>query len=103
MLHKIRLQTPEGIREYKFVPDSITFDQAKESGEITVGEEIIYRELLVCILENFSMLAINRIQQIDVPPFAGDSPPFGNVRWEFTMNGVPVNPEVVMNGGNKAT
>ena len=35
MLQKVKLNTPDGIKDYPFVPDSVSYEAALASGEIT--------------------------------------------------------------------
>lgn len=102
MLQRIRLQTPDGIREYVLVPGTNEFDTAKAAGEIHIGDEIVYRNYLVAIIGDFEMLVLERIQMGDpvfgggmepqfAPPAGGWSTDGGN--WSFTINGVPLTPE----------
>lgn len=108
MVAKIKLQTPDGIREYALVPGTNEFDSAKAAGEIHIGDEIVYRNFLVAIIEDFEMLVLERIK-IGDPVFGGGmgpefAPPpggFGDragwntdgANWSFTINGVPLTPE----------
>ena len=80
MLHKMQAQTPEGLREYKVVPDGMVFDQARGSGEIVAGEEIIYRGSIVWLQKDFSMVVFGMIQRPMGPQFVG-----GNGQTFFTM------------------
>ena len=43
MLQKVKLNTPDGIKDYPFVPDSVSYEAALASGEITEGMDIVYR------------------------------------------------------------
>lgn len=113
MLQRIKLQTPDGIREYVLVPGSDAYDAARGAGEIHIGDEIVYRNYLVAIMDDFEMLVLERIQMGD-PVFGGGmgpqfAPPpggfatgsFGDragwntdgANWSFTINGVPLTPE----------
>ena len=80
MLHKMQVQTPEGLREYKVVPNGMVFDQARGGGEIVAGDEIIYRGAIVWLQSDFSMVVIGELQRPMVPQFVG-----GNVQTFFTM------------------
>lgn len=105
MLQRIKLQTPDGIREYALVPGSDAYDAARGAGEIHIGDEIVYRNYLVVIVDDFEMLVMERIQMGD-PVFGGGmagpefAPPVGGwsaspdgMQWHFTVNGQPVTPE----------
>ena len=104
MLQKIKLQTPDGVREYKFLPDGGAYESAKASGEIAVGEEVIYRSFLVHILPGYEMLVL---QQVNIPIMhdtggnpGGEAWSFNPnmAGWSFTVNGVPVDPSQFMGG-----
>lgn len=107
-MQKIQLQTPEGFREYLFIPGTEEFDSARESGEIHIGDEIIYRNCLVEIIDGFAMLVLEMIQGMpmynpgmpNMDGFAGGVPDMGN--FSFTINGRPVTQEefeAMMGGG----
>ena len=81
MLQKVQLQTPEGMIEYPFVPDSRAYDEAVAAGEITVGMDIVYRSFLVHIVTDFAMLILTPI----APPMGAGMP-----GWSFQINGIPV-------------
>ena len=101
MVAKIRLQTADGVREYKFVPHAAALQAAADAGEVGPGEEIIYREYLVLVLGDGEMLILDRVQMA-APVFGGPefAPPVGGwsaspegMQWHFTVNGQPVTPE----------
>lgn len=83
MLSKIQLQTMEGVREYLFVPDNEVFKAALDAGEIGTGMEIVYRQYIVYISEDTSMLIMGVINPAMMVP-----PPGGT--WTFTFNGGPM-------------
>lgn len=98
MVAKIRLQTADGVREYKFVPHAAALQAAADAGEVGPGEEIIYREYLVWVLGDSEMLILDRVQMA-APVFGGGmagpefAPPVDGMQWHFTVNGQPVTPE----------
>lgn len=116
-MQKIQLQTPEGIREYLFIPGTAEYDAARETGEIHVGDDIVYRNCLVEIIDGFAMLVLEMIQGMpmynpvmpDMDSFAGRAPDMGSwqqapggMQWSFTVNGQPVSPDqfnAAMGGG----
>lgn len=83
MLSKIQLQTMDGVREYLFVPDNEVFRIALDTGEIGTCMEIVYRQYIVYIQEDTSMLIMGVIN-----PAMMVSPPGGT--WTFTFNGGPM-------------
>ena len=109
MLQRVRLQTPDGIREYVLVPGTNEFDTAKAAGEIHIGDEIVYRNYLAAIIDDFEMLVLETLQAMpfagpeyvpNMGGFAGGVPDMGSWRsspdgtqWSFTVNGQPVTPE----------
>ena len=101
MIKRIQLQTPDGVREVKYITGSVEFDAARNAGEIAIGEEIIYKNSLVQIIDGFGMLLLDTIQ---CTPFTGG---FSGIhqdggQWSFTINGQPVDPtqmEEFMRGG----
>jgi len=103
MLQKIRLNTPEGIEEYPFVPDSISYEAAVAAGEITEGMDIVYRSFLVHIIHDNEMLVLTRIAPMNVAPEFPNGPAGGMEHWTFTVNGIPVDPSQFMNGGATTT
>lgn len=90
MLQKIQLQTPEGPGEYFFVPDSTAYEQAKEEGVIKEGMDIVYRQFLVHVLPDMSMLVLTKIMPMQAP-MGGFDP--GMPNFQFVVNGVPVSKE----------
>lgn len=93
-MQTVQIQTPEGVRNFPFYMDSAAVRAARDTGEIAVGDEIVYREHLVEVMENDQMLALERIGGMPngFPPFPGTGGA-GGADWMFTMNGVPVTPE----------
>lgn len=108
---KIQLQTPEGVREVKCITGSAEFDAARDAGEIAIGEEIVYKNKLVQIIDGYGMLLLDTVQGAPfMGGFTGGMPDMGGfsgihqdgARWSFTVNGQPVNPEQMeefMRGG----
>ena len=96
MLQKVKLNTPDGIKDYPFVPDSVSYEAALASGEITEGMDIVYRSFLVHIIHDSEMLVLTQIAQFVQNPMGGMQ------GWTFTVNGVPVDPDQFMNGGARA-
>ena len=70
---QIVIQTPDGPKEYLYVPNSVEYDRAVADGKITEGMEIVYRQYLVHILSDMSMLILVQIM-----------PAQPNVTWTFT-------------------
>ena len=99
MLQKIKLQTRDGIREYKFVPSAAALTAAAGAGEISVGEDIVYREYIVMVLEDYELLILDRIPAPVMNMGPEFVPPMGNVQYSFTVNGQPVDPAQFMNRG----
>ena len=91
MLQKIQLQTPDGVQDYIFIPDSVAYDQAKEDGLIVEGMDLVYRQFLVHVLSDLSMLVLTQIAPMAVPNPGAFDPGMPNVT--FTVNGVPVSQE----------
>ena len=99
MVQRIQLQTPEGMREFPYLPTAAALIAAADAGDIVVGQEVIYREYRVLVLEDFELLILDRVGGMVPPEFV---PPFGGVGgadWKVTVNGVPVDPAQFMNGG----
>ncbi len=100
MLQTIRLQTLDGIREYPILPSAAALQAAADAGEISVGDEIVYREFIVLVLEDYELLILDRIpaQVMNMgPEFV---PPMGDgVNMQFFVNGQPVDPAQFMNRG----
>lgn len=97
-MQKIKLQTPEGVREFLLISGTAEYDAAREAGEIHVGDDIVYKNYLVWIIDNFEMLILDMLQGI--PQFDPGMPDMGN--WSFTINGQPITPEqfsAAMGGG----
>lgn len=61
MVQKIQVQTPDGVQEYLFIPDSSVYDQAVAAGEVKEGMDIVYRGFLVHVLPDMSMLILTQI------------------------------------------
>ena len=96
MVQTIQIRTQDGVREYKLLPSAAALQAAADAGEITVGEEVVYRTFIVLVLEDFELLILGNIPApvMDmgpefVPPVGG----MGNVHW-FT-----VDPSQFRNGG----
>lgn len=90
MLQRIQIQTRDGIREYPFVSSAAALKAAADSGEITVGQELIYREYIVLVLEDYELLILDTVRNIvPFPPMDSDA------SFQFTagpaqfMNGRP--------------
>lgn len=104
-MQKIHLQTPEGIREYLFIPGTAEYDAAREAGEIAVGDDIVYRNCLVEIIDGFAMLVLEMVQGMPMyNPGMPDieMPDMTNGHFSFTVNGRPVSQEefeAAMGGG----
>lgn len=77
MLPTIQIQTPDGVQDFLFIRDSLTYDQAKENGWIHEGMEVVYRQFLVHILPDMSMLMLLNVL-----------PAQPNVSWTF-VGGMP--------------
>ena len=77
-IKKIKIQTPDGIQEYVFIPDSTAYEQAQAEGLISEGMDIVYRQFLVHILSDMSMLVLTQIlapaPQVSWSFVGGDSP-----------------------------
>lgn len=84
MIQKVRVQTASGVREYSFVPHSAALKAALDAGEVSVGEEIIYREWIAKVLDTDELVAFERAA---MPMFS------------FTVNGVPFDPAQFAGGG----
>ena len=97
MMQKIRLQTPEGIRELPIARSSEEYETGKASGEIAVGMDIVYKNFLVRVIEDYEMLVLEGLR--GVPQFNSCMPNGFNMdipngaQWSFTVNGQPVTPE----------
>jgi len=91
MAQKIQIQTPEGPREYIFLPDSAAYQAALNAGEIVVGQEVIYRQYIVWVLEDFLMLVLDQVTPAGFgfpPNGAGQwTSANGGQTWTFTMGG----------------
>lgn len=87
MLQKIQIQTPDGVKDYFFIPDSVTYDKAKEDGTIVEGMDVVYRQFLVHILYDMSMLILTQIMPAPIPNGGFDP---GMPNFSFMVNGVPV-------------
>lgn len=75
MLQTIQIQTPDGIKAYPFVHDSIEYESAVADGEIAEGMDIVYRSFLVHIIHESEMLVLTQIM------------PFGNMQgFNFITN-----------------
>ena len=114
-MQNIKLQTPEGIREYLFIPGTAEYDAAREAGEISVGMDIVYKNYLVGIIDGFAMLVLEMIRGIpqfdpgmpNVDSFPGgvpnlEMPDMTDGHFSFTVNGRPVSQEefeAMMGGG----
>ena len=83
MVQRICVQTREGPREFKFFGDSAALTAARNTGEIAVGEEVIYRSHIVFVLDDYNLLILEQF----MPTPQGFS---------FTVNGVPVDPAQFM-------
>ena len=68
IIQKIMLHTNEGAREYKILPTAAAFQAAADAEEIAVGEEVIYREYLVLVIEDFNMVILSYIGGFAQPP-----------------------------------
>ena len=112
MIQRIKLNMSDGIREYPYVPDSNVMKEARASGKVKVGDEIIYEDMIVEVMEEPQLLIIGWVKD-QVPVFTADDIPhmqFGgmppemgnmaNASWSFTVNGVPVDPMTFMGGVN---
>lgn len=60
-VQRVMIRTPEGEREYKYIPDSDAYEAACSAGDISVGEDIVYREFIVHILPDYQMMLLTRI------------------------------------------
>ena len=107
-MQNIKLQTPEGIREYLFIPGTAEYDAAREAGEISVGMDIVYKNYLVGIIDGFAMLVLEMIRGIpqfdpgmpnmdsfservpNMDGFTMEMPDMTNGHFSFTVNGRPV-------------
>ena len=61
MIQKIQLQTQDGVREYKLLPNAAALQAAAGTGEIAVGEEVVYRNFVALVLEDFELLVLGAI------------------------------------------
>ena len=61
MLPKIKVQTPDGMEDYLFIADGAAFEAAKTAGEISPGMSVVYRGMIVYLLEDCCMLAIAQL------------------------------------------
>lgn len=102
MIKMIRLQTPDGVREYAAFESDAEYRDAFLGGEIHVGDDVIYKNYLVWVLEDGYMLVLDQIQSApQFVPNMGGMPDMGG-NWSFTINGQPVDPaqmEQFMRGG----
>jgi len=87
---KIQLQTPDGVKDYLFIPDSTAYEHAKAADIIASGMDIVYRQYLVHILPDMSMLILTQVAPM-AAPMGGFDPGMPNM--SFTINGVPVTAE----------
>ena len=62
----IQLHTPEGLKEYLYIQNPAEYEAGKDSGEITVGKDIVYKNYLVTINEDYGMTVLDMIQ-MNVP------------------------------------
>ena len=77
VLPRIKIQTPDGVKEYPVAENSVAFEAARDSGELTPGMEIIYRQFIVYLLADCQMLVLSQIAQMMPQSFT------------FTMGGQP--------------
>lgn len=101
MIQKVQIQTLDGVREYPFIPDAAAFKAAADAGEISVGDEIIYRQWVVLLLDDLEMLILTQHGVPFMNPnTGGDTMGFGfgapDIR--MTVNGIPVDPAQFMKG-----
>jgi len=112
MVQRIQLQTPEGIREYLFIPGTAEYEAAREAGEIHVGDDIVYRNCLVEIIDGFAMLVLDVLRGVpqfdpgmpNMGGFTMEMPDMTNGHFSFTVNGRPVSQEefeAAMGGGRQ--
>ena len=101
MIQKMRVQTAKGICEYKFLPTAAALQAAADAGEVSTGEEIIYRNHIVLVLEDFNLLILEQINaqpMFNMPPVP-DGFGTNGANWTFMVNGVQVDPSQFMHGG----
>ena len=89
MLQKIQLQTADGAREYKLVLSADALKAAADTGEIAVGEEVVYKQYLVKVLSGEETLILERLAAPG--GFSGAMPDV----WQF----VNIDPAQFMKGG----
>jgi len=100
MLQKITLQTRDGIREYPLLPSAAALQAAADAGEISVWDEIVYREFIVLVLEDFELLILDRMPAPVMNMGPEFVPPMGDgANFQFFVNGQPVDPAQFMNRG----
>ena len=61
MLPQIQIQTPDGVKAYLFVKDSVAYEQAIADGVLIEGMDIVYRKYLVHLLSDMTMLMLVQI------------------------------------------
>lgn len=109
-MQKIQLQTPDGVREFLLISGTAEYDAAREAGEIAIGMDIVYKNYLVGIIDNFEMLILDVLQGIpqfdpgipNMGRFTMEMPDMTNGHFSFTVNGRPVSQEefeAAMGGG----
>ena len=116
-MQKIRLPVSDGVKEFIWIPGDLEFESAKASGDIHIGDEIVYKNYVVGIIDNFEMLVLDTLQMVggfdpgmpDMDSFSAEMPDMGSwqqapggMQWSFTINGQPVSPDqfnAAMGGG----
>lgn len=83
MLQRIKIETRDGVREYPFIPDAAAFKAAADAGEVKPGDDIVYRQWLVWVLDDVSYMLIMERLNIPVEFFGGPQYP----HWEFHTGG----------------
>jgi hypothetical protein len=72
MLPKIKIQTPDGVKSFLFAQNSVAYEQGIADGEITEGMDIVYRNYMVHVLSDMTMLMLIELL-----------PPAPQINWTF--------------------
>lgn len=58
-MKKIQVQTPDGVREYAAFDTYAEVEAALKAGEIAIDDAVVYRGLIVRILDEGQMLLVD--------------------------------------------